>query len=98
MQSCASVVSIPNPAVNTSYGFLTGGEDHFTQAGDVGATCAGAPNGGTVYDLWSGNATAPQWEGDYTATRFNDEARNIISHHAERYGADVPMFMYYALQ
>ena len=77
---------------------MTGGEDHFTQVGDVGASCKGEPHGGTLYDLWSGNATAPQWEGDYTAFRFDEVATSIISTHADRYGADTPMFMYYAMQ
>ena len=60
--------------------------------------CAGVPDKGTVYDLWEGNATAPQFEGEYTATRFNDVAARLIATHAQRYGADTPMFMYYAMQ
>lgn len=78
---------------DTSYGFLTGGEDHLTQAGDVGADC----NKTTVYDIWEGNATAPQFQGEYTGYRLNDVAVNHITGHAAKYGKDTPLFMYLAL-
>ena len=76
---------------NYSTGFLLGGEDHQTQAGDVPA-CGSA----TVYDIWDGNATAAQFQGQYTGYRFNDAAVERISTHAAKYG-DAPMFLYYAL-
>ena len=75
---------------DSSYGFLTGGEDHFTQAGDVGAKCNGTS---TVYDLWEGNATAPSYQGQYTAYRLNDEAVQAIAAQP----LDTPLFMYLAL-
>jgi arylsulfatase A-like enzyme len=80
---------------NTSYGFLTGGEDHFTQAGDVGSTCG--PHRAKVHDIWETNATAPQYQGQYTGYRINDVAMELIESHASVYGADTPMFMYLAL-
>jgi arylsulfatase A-like enzyme len=75
---------------DSTYGFLTGGEDHLTQAGDVGAKCG---NGSTVYDIWAAGAVASQFQGNYTAYEINDRAVGVIEAHP----ADAPLFMYLAL-
>jgi arylsulfatase B len=77
---------------NTTDSFLTGGEDHFDQTCDA-PHCDGT----ALYDVWQGNATAPQLQGQYTGYRFNDAAVNTIATHAATYGADTPLFLYFAM-
>lgn len=55
---------------NVSDGFLSGGEDHFTQAGDLNVGNCGIAGAPQIRDAYIGNATAPSVLGQYTGTRF----------------------------
>ena len=79
---------------NHSNGFLSGGEDHFSQVADLSLNCSGFT---AVRDAWLGDAPAPQLLGNYTATRFTDAAVEHVREHRARYGADTPFFLYLAL-
>lgn len=78
---------------NRSNGFLSGGEDHYTLAGDLGTGRGCDPARGMTRDAFIENRTAPEVVGKYTGTRFMDAAVNYISDH----DSAVPLFMYLAL-
>ena len=78
---------------NFSNGFLTGGEDHYTLAGDTGLGNCGHAKAPPVRDAFIANKTASEWVGTYTGTRFANAAVDYISQHPD--GA--PLFMYLAL-
>ena len=78
---------------NSSNGFLTGGEDHYTLVGDTGLGNCGVAKGPAVRDVFINNRTAPAWVGNYTGTRFANAAVDIISNHP----AGAPLFLYLAL-
>jgi len=78
---------------NYSNGFLSGGEDHYTLAGDLGVGSCGVAKGMPMRDAFIENRTAPQVVGEYTGTRFANAAVDYITSHPP--GA--PLFMYLAL-
>lgn len=75
---------------NTSFGFLGGGEDHYTQAGmkqEWG--CQGT-------DLWNTSQPAIGENGTYSGYLYNDAAVRLIAQHPD---PDVnPLFIYLATQ
>ena len=78
---------------NRSNGFLSGGEDHYTLAADLGVGNCGVARGLPTRDAFIDNATSPQAVGTYTATRFADAAVDYITHHPPA----SPLFLYLAL-
>lgn len=78
---------------NRSNGFLSGGEDHYTLAGDLGTGRGCNVSLGMVRDAFIDNKTAPQAVGQYTGTRFMNAAVDFIKAH----DASAPLFMYLAL-
>ncbi len=78
---------------NQSNGFLSGGEDHFTQTGDLGTGRGCDPKRGMTRDAFIMNKTAPEVIGEYTGTRFMNAAVDYISGHDR----SAPLFMYLAL-
>jgi arylsulfatase I/J len=76
---------------NSSFGFLEGGEDHYTHrvGAKAGFGCAGT-------DLWDTSAPAnkPHYNGTYSAFLYNDRVQSIISQH----DAARPLFLYVATQ
>ena len=76
-------------------GFLSGGEDHFSQAADLSVGDCNV-TGAAIRDAWQQNGTAPAALGEYTATRFTRSAVDWLRGHAARYGAR-PAFLYLAL-
>jgi len=77
---------------NRSNGFLSGGEDHYTLAGDLG-TGACVPGKVATRDAFIENKTAPEVVGEYTGTRFLNAAVDYINGH----DAAAPLFLYLAL-
>lgn len=75
---------------NTSFGYLGGGEDHYTQAGmQQEWGCFGT-------DLWNTRGPAYGTNGTYAAYLYNSEALRIIKEHPE---PEVnPLFVYLATQ
>eukprot|EP00462_Mataza_sp_D1_P000197 CAMPEP_0175090726 /NCGR_PEP_ID=MMETSP0086_2-20121207/1510_1 /TAXON_ID=136419 /ORGANISM="Unknown Unknown, Strain D1" /LENGTH=479 /DNA_ID=CAMNT_0016363395 /DNA_START=121 /DNA_END=1557 /DNA_ORIENTATION=- len=98
---------------NTSYGFLEGGEDHWTHRCGAGlAQCdvPGTPKQSTQYwDLWSQSTTdfpgSPVYgmngtkgdESTYSGFIFTDQAVKTIRSHQTDRGASTPLFMYLSL-
>ena len=86
----------PGRGFDSSLGFLTGGEDHWTST--IGMPCASAGGGRTV-DLsygWSSNRSvvpAVGLNGTYTGHTFSNRAVQLIRDH-ER---SAPLFLYIAL-
>jgi arylsulfatase B len=78
---------------NRSNGFLSGGEDHYTLAGDLGTGRGCDPQKGMTRDAFIENKTAPQVVGQYTGTRFMEAAVDYIHGH----DTSAPLFMYLAL-
>jgi arylsulfatase A-like enzyme len=76
-----------------SNGFLSGGEDHYTLAGDLGTGSGCDPARGMTRDAFIDNKTAPDVVGQYTGTRFMDAAVDFIRGHDRA----APLFMYLAL-
>jgi arylsulfatase A-like enzyme len=77
---------------NRSNGFLSGGEDHYTLAADLGVgACDGKVS---TRDAFIENKTAPQVVGEYTGTRFLNAAVDYITGHDS---AAAPLFLYLAL-
>lgn len=72
---------------------LSGGEDHFTLAGDLGTGNCGVAKGLAVRDAFIDNKTAPEVVGEYTGTRFLNAAVDMINAHDPA----TPLFMYLAL-
>ena len=78
---------------NRSNGFLSGGEDHFSLAGDVSLGNCNVKGALPVRDAFIENRTAPEVVGQYTGTRFADAAVDYINAH----DASTPLFLYAAL-
>ena len=75
---------------NTSFGFLGGGEDHYTQAGMKSEWgCQGT-------DLWNTRGPAVGANGTYSGYIYNEAAVRLIANHPEPHVN--PLFMYIATQ
>ena len=81
---------------DTTYGFLAGEEDHFTQALDPLDQGCGFSN--TIYDNWVDGAPAAELLGGSNDQKFTSRATDIIHSHAANYGTSgqVPLFIYLA--
>jgi len=75
---------------NYSYGFLSGGEDHYNQHNFWG--CNNAP----AIDLYENNAPAYGKNNHYNGYDFTNKAIEYIKNHKINY-SDNPMFLYFAL-
>lgn len=80
---------------NTSFGYLTGGEDHFNQ--QHGVYNATSKTFSPVVDLWRDHNPAYGENGTYGAFLYTTEAVKRISEHKAKHGP-APMFMYLAYQ
>jgi arylsulfatase B len=80
---------------NFTDGFLSGGEDHFTQVADLSVGNCNS-NGSSIRDAWFMNGTAPESIGTYTGSRFTDRAVQWVKEHSINQ-PDKSMFMYLAL-
>ena len=81
---------------DTSFGFLSGSEEHYThQVGKGDFGCVG-PNGVRPTDLYRTDAPALDCEcnGTYSAYLYNDEVQSVIKAHPE----GTPLFLYVATQ
>lgn len=78
-----------NRGFNTSLGYLSGGEDHYTQVNR-----AGGPFGCEAIDLWQNHGPAYGMNGRYGEYIYNDEIQRVVKGH----DTSVPLFMYVALQ
>eukprot|EP01083_Nonionella_stella_P085700 237700_1 len=81
-----------NRGFNYSYGFLSGGEDHYSQITDV--RC---PNNYPVVDIWNNTHPGYTQNGSYDAYTFSSIAVDVINTHYQKYNEDQPLFLYYAL-
>ena len=86
----------PGRGFDSSLGFLTGGEDHWTSVSKIGCTNLGYdPTVDLTYG-WSGNKSivpATVLNGTYTGYTFCDRAVQILRDHE----VDIPLFLYIAL-
>ncbi len=78
---------------NKSYGFLTGGEDHFNQH-QTEVNCK--PPNPYIVDLHENDEPAFGKNGTYNGYVFTEKAINFITDHIKNNG-DNPFFLYYAL-
>ena len=74
---------------DSSLGYLSGGEDHYTQF----QTSLG-PFGCSGVDLYRSTRPAVGYNGSYASFTYGEEARSIVHAH----NASVPLFLYMALQ
>eukprot|EP01084_Bolivina_argentea_P010244 19074_1 len=84
-----------NRGFNYSFGFLSGGEHHFSE--QTGAQCN--VNGATfhVVDFFENGSPAYGKNGTYDAYQYCNAAVNIIETHSQKYTDEQPLFLYYAL-
>ena len=76
---------------NTSYGFLTGGEDHYSEATICGAPVCGIHT--KSIDIWDSDKPAYEHNGTWSAQLFAEAAQRVIRAH----DAVSPLFLYFAL-
>jgi len=74
---------------NTSLGYLSGGQDHYTQIDR-----AGGPFGCAAVDLWENNGPAYGKNGTYGEYIYNAAIQKVVKEH----DPSVPLFLYAALQ
>jgi arylsulfatase B len=79
-----------NRGFDQHFGFLGGGEDHFTQVS------AEDPVVGDLVDLWRDHGPAFGENGTFSGFLYSREAERVIAQHAAERGPDVPLFMYLA--
>eukprot|EP01084_Bolivina_argentea_P210276 357969_1 len=77
-----------------SYGFLSGGEDHFEQT--IWISCNTTQYIGPVVDMYNCTIPAIGHNGTYNGYTFTNEAIRMIETH-KQYHSDKPMFLYFAL-
>ena len=84
---------------DSSFGYLSGAEDHFTQAGDHDCRAPAYSHFAGI-DYWLNSSPAFGRNGTYNAYAFNDAAVQIIRSHAKIQAGqnDTPLFLYLALQ
>ena len=75
---------------NASFGFLSGGEDHYSQHNFWG--CPNAP----ATDLYQGEQPAIGKNGSYNGFAFTDAAIRFVTEHVDKHPAN-PFFLYFAL-
>mmetsp|Transcript_36903 Transcript_36903/g.80960 ORF Transcript_36903/g.80960 Transcript_36903/m.80960 type:complete len:523 (-) Transcript_36903:110-1678(-) len=75
---------------DSSFGYMGGGEDHYTQMGGYGAV----DFAGTVVDLWENDGPAYGQNGTYNAFHFAERAVKLI----EAHDASQPFFLFLAWQ
>jgi arylsulfatase B len=96
-QGCYAPQFLPRArGFNYTDGFLSGGEDHYSLAADLGVGNCGNASAPAVRDAWAGDAPLPSAVGTWTAERFTAFAVTQIATHAARHG-DAPLFLYAAL-
>ena len=86
----------PGRGFDSSLGFLTGGEDHWTSVSGIGCTKLGYNPTVDLTFGWSGNKSivpATALNGTYTGHTFSDRTVQLIRDHE----VDVPLFLYIAL-
>ena len=76
---------------NTSYGFLTGGEDHYSEATICGAPVCGIHT--KSIDIWDSDKPAYEHNGTWSAQLFAEAAQRVVRAH----DAASPLFLYFAL-
>ena len=77
---------------NSSYGFLTGGEDHYSEATICGApVCGEHPKS---IDIWDSDRPAYAKNGTWSAQLFAEAAIAVVEAHA----AATPLFLYFAVR
>ena len=79
-----------NRGFDQHFGFLGGGEDHYTQVS------AEDPVVGALVDLWRDRGPAVGENGTFSGLLYSREAERVIAQHAAARGSDTPLFMYLA--
>ena len=77
---------------NSSYGFLTGGEDHYSEATICGAPVCGEHH--KSIDIWDSDKPGYTKNGTWSAQLFTEAAQAVIADH---FDSTVPLFFYFAL-
>lgn len=87
-----SVAHLPvNRGFDQHFGFLGGGEDHFTQVSQED------PVVGALVDLWRDHGPAYGENGTFSGYLYSREAERVVAAHAAAHGADgKPLFVYLA--
>ena len=89
-QGSRSVAHLPiNRGFDQHFGFLGGGEDHFTQVSGED------PVVGSLVDLWRDRGPAVGENGTFSGYLYSREAERVIRSHASSAGGK-PLFMYLA--
>ena len=76
---------------NSSYGFLTGGEDHYSEATICGAPVCGEHH--QSIDIWDSDKPGYMKNGTWSAQLFVEAAQAVIRGH----DPSTPLFFYFAL-
>ena len=91
-----------NRGFDSSFGYLGGGEKHFTQRCDQAPGGIFPPNmtSCAIVDLWNTSAPAAGRNGTYSAFLYTNEAVRIIRNHSSSSSEsnNAPLFLYYAAQ
>ena len=90
-----SVAHLPiHRGFDQHFGFLGGGEDHYTQVSAEDPIC------GDLVDLWRDHGPAFGENGTFSGTLYSSEAERVIKDHAAAHlapgGDGAPLFMYLA--
>lgn len=86
-----SVAHLPiNRGFDQHFGYLGGGEDHFTQISGED------PVVGPLVDLWRDHGPAYGENGTFSGYLYSNEAERVIKNHAATTNGSTPLFMYLA--